>query len=66
MTLYEHKTYVQSVVWKINPFDQWGVNLGKEFAASIFADLSETSSTEEHDPSTEEQIKRYKNLRNNS
>ena len=66
IALYEHKTYVQSVVWKINPFDQWGVNLGKEFAASIFADLSETSSTEEHDPSTEEQIKRYKNLRNNS
>lgn len=66
IALYEHKTYVQSVVWKINPFDQWGVNLGKEFAASIFVDLSEDSSSDQHDPSTEEQIKRYKNLRNNS
>ena len=66
IALYEHKTYVQSVVWKINPFDQWGVNLGKEFAASIFADLSEGSRTDQHDPSTEEQIKRYKNLRSNS
>ncbi|MBT6192464.1 MAG: glucose-6-phosphate isomerase [Proteobacteria bacterium] len=66
IALYEHKTYVQSVIWKINPFDQWGVNLGKEFATSILTDLSEGNSADQHDPSTEEQIRRYKNLRNNS
>ena len=30
IALYEHKVFVQSVVWNINPFDQWGVELGKE------------------------------------
>ena len=32
---YEHKVYVQSVVWNVNPFDQWGVELGKKLAATF-------------------------------
>ncbi len=35
---YEHKTFVQGVVWRINPFDQWGVELGKELAGTIMAE----------------------------
>ena len=35
IALYEHKVFVQSVVWDINPFDQWGVELGKELASKL-------------------------------
>ena len=35
VALYEHKVYVQSVVWDINPFDQWGVELGKKLAERL-------------------------------
>jgi len=35
IALYEHKVYVQSVIWEINPFDQWGVELGKQMATSL-------------------------------
>jgi glucose-6-phosphate isomerase len=53
VALYEHKVFVQSVIWDINPFDQWGVELGKELAnrlAPIVADGS--ASTAALDPST--------------
>jgi glucose-6-phosphate isomerase len=35
IALYEHKVYVQSVIWDVNPFDQWGVQLGKELASHL-------------------------------
>jgi glucose-6-phosphate isomerase len=35
IALYEHKVFVQSVVWNINPFDQWGVELGKQLAENF-------------------------------
>ena len=35
IALYEHKVFVQSVIWNINPFDQWGVELGKQLAGKI-------------------------------
>ena len=35
IALYEHKVFVQSVIWNINPFDQWGVELGKELASRL-------------------------------
>ncbi|WP_026607868.1 glucose-6-phosphate isomerase [Methylocapsa acidiphila] len=53
IALYEHKVFVQGVIWNINSFDQWGVELGKELAgklAPIIADRE--SSTEAFDPST--------------
>ena len=37
IALYEHKVYVQSVIWEINPFDQWGVELGKQMATSLLS-----------------------------
>ena len=47
IALYEHKVYVQSVIWEINPFDQWGVELGKKVATSLlssFRDRQDTNS----------------------
>lgn len=52
IALYEHKVFVQSVVWNINPFDQWGVELGKQLAGTILGELRGTSSGARHDAST--------------
>ncbi len=51
IALYEHKTFVQGVIWNINSFDQWGVELGKVLAKTIQNEL-EGYSTENHDSST--------------
>ncbi|MGH8456296.1 MAG: glucose-6-phosphate isomerase [Stenotrophobium sp.] len=40
LALYEHRTFVQSVIWNINPFDQWGVELGKQLAQSVLRTMS--------------------------
>ncbi|RYZ03555.1 MAG: glucose-6-phosphate isomerase [Myxococcales bacterium] len=64
VALYEHKVFVQGVVWGLNSFDQWGVELGKVLAKRIGAELS---SKEEpplaHDESTNSLIRRYRQLR---
>ena len=53
IALYEHKVYVQAVIWGINPFDQWGVELGKQIAVTMEEALSSpTASNEDWDPST--------------
>jgi len=57
IALYEHKVFVQSVCWDINPFDQWGVELGKQVARTLLpilqADQEKTAYTYKgHDPST--------------
>lgn len=52
IALYEHKVFVQSVVWNINPFDQWGVELGKQLAGKILPELSDAASAGKHDAST--------------
>ena len=62
IALYEHKTFVQSVVWDINAFDQWGVELGKQLASTILEEVSGGPSAT-HDPSTAALIKRYRVLR---
>jgi len=51
LALYEHKVFVQAVIWGINPFDQWGVEWGKELAAQILTDM-ENGGTQEHCSST--------------
>ncbi|SOZ34651.1 glucose-6-phosphate isomerase [Cupriavidus neocaledonicus] len=51
IALYEHRTFVQGVVWRINSFDQWGVELGKILARPIEAELAGTA-TGQHDAST--------------
>jgi glucose-6-phosphate isomerase len=61
VALYEHKVFVQGVIWSINSFDQWGVELGKVLAKRIGTEL--TSSTEPelgHDGSTNALIRRYR------
>jgi len=52
IALYEHKVFVQSVIWNINPFDQWGVELGKQLAGTIHSELSQTETVNSHDAST--------------
>ncbi|HEY9097956.1 MAG TPA: glucose-6-phosphate isomerase [Thiobacillus sp.] len=52
LALYEHKVFVQGVVWRINSFDQWGVELGKQLAPPIRAALSSVRAIGEHDGST--------------
>jgi len=53
IALYEHKVFVQSVIWNINPFDQWGVELGKELASRLVPIVADKSrATDELDTST--------------
>lgn len=68
IALYEHKTFVQSVIWKINSFDQWGVELGKTLLPSILENIlaKEASTSFTSDASTKGLIEYYKNLRKSS
>ena len=60
---YEHQTFTQGMVWGINSFDQWGVELGKSLATEILAELrSSTLTTPGHDPSTNALISHYRRL----
>jgi glucose-6-phosphate isomerase len=52
IALYEHKTFVQGVLWDVNSFDQWGVELGKVLARKIEAELAGQAQPELHDSST--------------
>ena len=52
LALYEHKTFVEGVVWDINSFDQWGVELGKVLAKAILADVAAGAPSAGLDPST--------------
>ncbi len=60
IALYEHRTFVQGILWQINSFDQHGVELGKKLAAEIYDNLEETVATEELDSSTQNLINLYK------
>lgn len=59
IALYEHKTFVEGVIWGINSFDQWGVELGKVMANRILPEL-ESGATGQHDPSTTALIQRLR------
>lgn len=63
VALYEHKIFVQGVIWNINSFDQWGVELGKQLAKAILPDLKQEAEISAHDSSTTELIKLIKTLR---
>ncbi len=52
IALYEHKIFVQGIIWQINSFDQWGVELGKQLAKKIQSELQQGSVTQPHDAST--------------
>ena len=60
IALYEHKVFVQGVIWGINSFDQWGVELGKVLATRIGAEIAAAEVVEgAHDSSTETLLRRY-------
>ncbi|WQR62958.1 glucose-6-phosphate isomerase [Helicobacter pylori] len=61
VALYEHKVFVQGVIWDINSFDQWGVELGKELAVPILQELEGYKSNAYFDSSTKHLIELYKN-----
>ncbi len=64
IALYEHQTLTQGVIWGINSFDQWGVELGKSLATTIGGELSTPEPPAlDHDPSTNALINRYRGLR---
>src|SRR5690606_30085021 len=63
IALYEHKIFVQGIIWNIFSFDQWGVELGKQLANQILPELSGTESVESHDSSTNGLINQYKSWR---
>jgi len=60
VALYEHKIFVQGVIWNILSFDQWGVQLGKELAGEILPELDGDAIVTTHDASTNGLINRYK------
>ncbi|MCP4186765.1 MAG: glucose-6-phosphate isomerase [Gammaproteobacteria bacterium] len=60
IALYEHKVFVQGAIWNINSFDQWGVELGKQLAKTIDAELRGEETDARHDASTRALIKYVK------
>lgn len=62
IAMYEHKIFVQSVIWNINAFDQWGVELGKQLAKAILPELQSEKNIKSHDASTNGLINYYKKL----
>ncbi|MGB1801099.1 MAG: glucose-6-phosphate isomerase [Gammaproteobacteria bacterium] len=60
IAMYEHRTFVQGLLWQINSFDQWGVELGKKLATNIYNNINSENLDDELDSSTTNLIKRYK------
>ncbi len=60
IALYEHKIFTQGVIWNINSFDQWGVELGKQLAKAILPELKAPGEVKSHDASTNGLINDYK------
>lgn len=63
IAMYEHKVFVQGVIWNIFSFDQWGVELGKKLAAKILPELENSQTINSHDSSTNGLINIYKSMR---
>ncbi|MEP6899982.1 MAG: glucose-6-phosphate isomerase [Rhodanobacter sp.] len=67
IALYEHSVFVQGVIWNIDSFDQWGVELGKQLAKTTIAELTaEELPKLAHDSSTNALIRRYRQLRDST
>ncbi len=64
VAMYEHKIFVQGVIWNIFSFDQWGVELGKQLASKILPELESNNKVHSHDSSTNGLINAYKEMRN--
>ena len=63
IALYEHKIFTQGIIWNINSFDQWGVELGKQLAKAILPELEKPGTITAHDSSTNGLINRFKSYR---
>ena len=63
IALYEHKIFVQGVIWNIFSFDQWGVELGKQLATKVLPELQDDEPVDGHDSSTNGLINLYKQMR---
>jgi len=63
IAFYEHKIFVQGVIWNIFSFDQWGVELGKQLASKILPELENTNEINTHDTSTNGLINQFKKWR---
>jgi glucose-6-phosphate isomerase len=63
IAMYEHKIFVQGIIWNINSFDQWGVELGKQLAGKILSELASASPVTTHDSSTRGLINYYREHR---
>ena len=66
VALYEHKVFVQGVIWNIFSFDQWGVQLGKVLAKNVLKDLTSDKPELAHDSSTNALIMRYRKVQGRS
>jgi glucose-6-phosphate isomerase len=62
IAMYEHKIFVQGIIWNINSFDQWGVELGKQLAKNILPELTSSGKVSSHDSSTNGLINYYKSV----
>jgi glucose-6-phosphate isomerase len=63
VAMYEHKIFTQGVIWNINSYDQWGVELGKQLAKAILPELEGAAPVASHDSSTNGLINDYKKRR---
>jgi len=64
VALYEHSVFTQGVIWNVNSFDQWGVELGKALAQAIIPELeSPATPALKHDSSTNNLIRRYRKMK---
>ena len=62
IALYEHKVFVQGAIWRLDSFDQWGVELGKTLAAAIMEELDSPAESRGHDASTAGLIAEYRRI----
>ncbi len=63
LAMYEHKIFVQGIIWNVFSFDQWGVELGKQLASKILPELKNSEAISSHDASTNGLINKYKEWR---
>ena len=63
IAMYEHKVFVQGIIWEVNSFDQWGVELGKQLAKTIFPEIQGSETVTTHDGSTNALINAYREFR---
>ena len=63
IAMYEHKIFVQGIIWDINSYDQWGVQLGKELANKILPELTSEAAVDSHDASTNGLMNHFKKRR---